>query len=163
MPAVIRKASRYYKQKLEYTWLFLFIMSVSCLSIPRVQPYLTTLCDDRSSIAVPIALYYVCVDKLPETRTEKLAMAAGGYHWWRAGFDRFWQARLISFFSWFAIAAVFFCPILLWKHAGRSSVNKMLQKWENEDQAARPSGSEIPHWHLGYIGIFGSTVVRPTF
>jgi len=137
VPAVIRKASRYYKQNLEYSWLLLFI---------------------ASSIAVPIAIYYVCVDRLPLSQAEQLAITSGGYRWWSAGFDRFWKARLTSFSSWFAIALVFYGPILLWKRAGRSSVNKMLQKWENEDQAARPSSSEIPHWHLGYIGIFGSTI-----
>ena len=108
-----------------------------------------------SSIAVPIAVYYVAVDRLPETSAEK----AGGYQWWRSGFDRIWRARLISFASWIALAILFYVPILLLKHAGRSSINKMLKKWENEDQAARPTNSEIPHWHLGYIGIFGSTVV----
>jgi len=142
LPAVIRKASRYYKRRFELAWFLIFLAFM---------------------IAVPIAMYYVALRTLPETKADKawaaahanLAMPYMSYWQWHS-YDRVWQARTIGFCAWIAVALLYYLPIVFWKNSGRKSVNKMLQAWENEDRAAR--ATDVPIWTLRYIGIFTTMV-----
>ena len=97
LPAITRKASRYYKKGLSLVWVCLLI---AC------------------SIAVPIGIFYVALDHLPKSQEEKdfEEKERNHFYWyWHGGFDRWWKARLIAFASWVIVMVLFYTPMLMWK------------------------------------------------
>ncbi|CAL1706887.1 unnamed protein product [Somion occarium] len=138
LPAITRKASRYYKRNMQIIWIILLFVC---------------------SIGVPIALFYVALDHLPESEAEKQEDKDFPFHhYWHGGFDRYWKARLIALASWIAVMLLFYVPIITWKHLGRKNVNKQLKKWEKEDRASRSGSVDVPTFKLLRIGIFGNTI-----
>ncbi|KAK7692754.1 hypothetical protein QCA50_004387 [Cerrena zonata] len=140
LPAITRKASRYYKRHFSTLWLCLLI---AC------------------SIAVPIGMFYVALDHLPKSQEEKDFEEKEKDHfffYWHGGFDRYWKARLIAFASWVIVMVLFYTPMLMWKSHGKKQVNKQLDKWEKEDRASRSGSNDVPVFKILRIGIFGSTI-----
>jgi archaellum biogenesis protein FlaJ (TadC family) len=62
-----------------------------------------------SLIAVPIAIYYVAFNNLPEDKDE----FSDEFQF--RGPDSIWKARLISFAVWVALMILVFVPMKLWK------------------------------------------------
>jgi len=145
LPAIIRKASRYYKRTLELVWFFIFL---ACM------------------IGAPIAIFYVALNHLPEDAAEKQEDQDDKNHdddhdddfhpFWHDSFDRYWKARLIALASWLAVCLLFYTPMLVWKHHGQKTVNKMLDKWHKEDKASL--GKDCPTFKMKHINIISSDI-----
>ncbi|TCD69812.1 hypothetical protein EIP91_006125 [Steccherinum ochraceum] len=133
LPAFVRKASRYYLPVFEWVWFIVFVAAM---------------------IGVPIGMYRVAWNLLPDDDKD----TSDDEHWWRHdGFDRVWKARLISFASWFAVTLLCYIPIIIWKVHGKTVVNKMLKKWENEDRALNPN-QDAPSWKLRTPGFLSTKI-----
>lgn len=139
LPAITRKASRYYKRTFELVWFFTFL---ACM------------------IGAPIAIFYVALHNLPEDAEDKEEDdddKDDHHHFFgHESFDRYWKARLIALGAWFAVCLLFYIPMLVWKHHGQKKVNKMLDKWEKEDKATL--GKECPTFKLKHINIISSHI-----
>jgi len=143
--ATCRKASRYHKRALEWVW-----VTVSFVSV----------------IAVPIAIYYVVLNKLPNDDKQdddnldnnldnNLDDDSPFFH---EDFDKFWKARLISFAVWVALMFLIFVPMRIWKRSGKKAVNQMLDSWEKEDRAVRPASSPVPTMRMKMPGVLSRNI-----
>jgi hypothetical protein len=137
LPALTRKASRYYKKTLELIWM------VVCFG---------------SLIAVPIAIYYVALDNLPEDPDEKKDKDDHWWHVFRHGLNRYWKARLISLGTWAALMILFFVPMHIWKNKGKKEVQAMVNKWDAEDRAVRTAGAPLPTWKVKSFGVMSKNI-----
>jgi len=138
LPALTRKASRYFKKTLEGIWMLVCFGSL---------------------IALPIAMYYVALDNLPEDPEDK--KKEDHEHWWQVfhhGLNRYWKARLISIGTWVGLMILFFLPMHIWKNKGKKEVQAMLTKWENEDRAVRPAGAPLPTWKVKSFGVVSKNI-----
>ncbi|THH30780.1 hypothetical protein EUX98_g3401 [Antrodiella citrinella] len=134
LPAFVRKASRFHHMVFEWVWFAVFIAAM---------------------IGVPIAMYQVAWDKLPEDKDEK---EFGTDNWWsHNSFDRAWKCRLISFASWLAVTLLCYIPIITWKTSGKNAVNKMLKQWEEQDKALKPNQA-VPVWRMRTPGFLSNQI-----
>jgi len=108
-----------------------------------------------ATLAVPIAMYYVALRVLPHASDDVK------FDYWPYGWDdasRIWKARGISIGAFFGVLILMWVPMLLWKLHGKSQVNKMLQRFENEDRAVRPN-VPLPTYRIAMPAIGGSALV----
>lgn len=111
-------------------------------------------------IAVPIALYYVALNNLPDD-DKKDDDDDDKHHWYHwNGFNRVWKARLISLSSWILLMILVFIPMHMWKSKGKKEVNAMLAQWEAEDRATRPPGQPFPTLKMRQPGVLNGAIVR---
>ncbi|GBE80994.1 hypothetical protein BKA93DRAFT_245782 [Sparassis latifolia] len=126
--AVLRKGSRYCKPAFDTIWAIItFILT----------------------LAAPIAIYFVMLDVLPHP--QEVVFDFWPYGW--TDESRYWKARLIALGVFFGVVLLSVVPMLLWKLSGKSSVNKMLQKFEAEDRAVRDPDTQIPTYRIRMPGI----------
>ena len=114
MSAVNRKASRYYKNSLEWVWLIVSLTYVLSdedhLSFAPTYPAVSAL------IGVPIAVYYLALNNLPNDDENNDNNDKDGHHI-NPSFDRYWKARAISFGTWIALMVLVFVPMHMWKNS----------------------------------------------
>ncbi|OBZ67214.1 hypothetical protein A0H81_12853 [Grifola frondosa] len=128
--AILLKGSRYLKPRFEVIWTVFIALSV---------------------VAVPIAVYYVLLNTLPEGQQFEEFVDGGRFVSNES--DRYWQARAASFGVLFAVLLVGFLPILVWKHVGKNRVNAMLRKFSEEDRAMRGPNADVPVWGIKMPGL----------
>lgn len=112
----------------------------------------------RTLIGVPIAVYYVALQNLPEDPDDKKDDDDDHFFHWH-GFDRAWKARIISLATWVVLMFIVFMPMKIWKSGGKAQVNKMMQQWEAEDKAVRPEGAPYPTLKMKQPGIISKSIV----
>jgi len=135
MRAVLRKGSRYCRPGFDYAWIGLSFLA---------------------GLVAPIAVYFVALHALPQGQQNNVD------DFWPYGWDddgRYWKARMIAVASFIGVQLLTWIPMLSWKLYGKSSVNKMLQKFEVEDRAVREPGAPVPTYRISMPGI-GSRVLN---
>ncbi|KAI0733201.1 hypothetical protein C8Q72DRAFT_950064 [Fomitopsis betulina] len=110
--AVIRKGSRYINPRFDVVW-------------AAVSFILT--------IVFPIAMFYVALNVLP------LKTNGTNVDVFRAESNRIWQARGISFAVFIGIVLFLWAPMWFFKVSGKKRVNQMLERFEQEDRAVKPT------------------------
>lgn len=123
--AVLTKGSRYLKPRFEIIFTVFMVLA---------------------SFALPITIYYVLLNVLPE----RLEHFRDGNRVFTTD-DRFWQARAASFGVFVGILLLGWLPFFLWKARGKRTVNQMLAKFSAEDAAVK--GSQVPNWSMKMPGI----------
>jgi len=129
--AVTRKGSRYINPRFDIAWAVLTFIA---------------------TFAVPIAMFYVMLRILPlkgdtETRFDLV----------RAEANRAWEARGVSFAVLFGIILFMWLPIWLFKTSGKKQVNRMLERFEQEDRAVRPN-AELPTYRISRPQFMGTSI-----
>lgn len=76
----------------------------------------------------------------------------------RDSFDRYWKARIIAMATFLGLMIVTFVPMHMWKNAGKKAVNQMLQRYEEQDRAARP-GAPFPTLRMKMPGVVTKNIV----
>lgn len=68
-------------------------------------------------IAVPIAVYFLALSKLPDdTKNDDGDDDDDDHHFFdNNNFDKYWKARLISFSTWIVIMFLVWTPLRVWK------------------------------------------------
>ena len=131
--AVTRRASSYYKYTLELIWLIATFAAV---------------------IAGPIVVYHVALSNIPEPDDNDKDKDDH----FRDSFDRYWKARLIAMGTFLGLMIITFVPMHMWKNAGKKAVNQMLQRYEEQDRAARP-GAPFPTMRMKMPGVVTKNIV----
>jgi len=127
--AVIQRGSRYCNPRFDAIWCILtFIVA----------------------FVAPIVIYFALLSVLP--REAEVDFDFPPYGWDED--SRYWKARLISFGAFVGMLLLLILPMMLWKLAGKRSINKMLQKFEAEDRAVRGSfNGQVPIYRIKTPGV----------
>ncbi|KAI8968637.1 hypothetical protein BD414DRAFT_504191 [Trametes punicea] len=136
--AVLNKASRYMKPRFEYIFAIFMLLA---------------------SFAVPVTVYYVLLNVLPEhdvdvERFDGRVVAVDD--------QRFWQARAASIGAFLGLLILGWVPFFLWKAHGKRQVNEMLRKFSAEDAAFAGPGAQAPQCRAIHLIISYPRPYAPT-
>ncbi|TFY58520.1 hypothetical protein EVJ58_g6373 [Rhodofomes roseus] len=130
--AVTRKGSRYINPRFDIAW--------------GVMTFIAT-------FAVPIAMFYVMLRMLPLKGTLDTT-----FDLLHAEANRAWEARGVSFAVLIGVILLMWFPMWLFKASGKKQVNRMLERFEQEDRAVRP-GVELPIYRISRPRFMGTSII----